>query len=369
MAVSSLYFAPLLAHFIAHMTRLRFYCLSPILALALTAFGAGTNPAPDFKEVYDLVHMHLAGISDEDLNRAAVEGLCHSLRGKVSLATGPTASQTNIPLVSKSSVIENDVAYARVGRVDEGLAKAVGEAIKGLNATNQIKGVVLDLRNADGEDYAAAAAVANLFQSDVKPLLDWGSGPVKSLKKDDSIRSPVAVLVNSETAGAAEALAAVLRETGTALILGATTAGRAMISQEFKLSNRQQLRIATAPVKLGNGTAMSVQGIKPDIEVVVKPEDELVYLDDPYALRGKGRSSITSSLSTTDQPGVTNRPARRPRPTEADLVRARREGTNLDTGTSLVRDSEPEKPLIRDPSLARAVDLLKGLAVVRQSRP
>ena len=29
---------------------------------------------------------------------------------------------------------------------------------------------------------------------------------------------------------------------------------------------------------------------------------------------------------------------------------------------------EPEKPLLRDPALARAVDLLKGLAVVRASR-
>jgi hypothetical protein len=31
--------------------------------------------------------------------------------------------------------------------------------------------------------------------------------------------------------------------------------------------------------------------------------------------------------------------------------------------------SRPQKPVLRDPVLARAVDLVKGLAVVREARP
>jgi hypothetical protein len=51
------------------------------------------------------------------------------------------------------------------------------------------------------------------------------------------------------------------------------------------------------------------------------------------------------------------------------LVRERREGTNLNVENfTAARDREPEKPAIRDPVLARAVDLLKGLAVVRRVR-
>jgi hypothetical protein len=64
----------------------------------------------------------------------------------------------------------------------------------------------------------------------------------------------------------------------------------------------------------------------------------------------------------------TNRPGRRTRPNEADLVRARREGLSLDGDFPVGRDGEPEKPVIRDPTLARAVDLLKGLAIVRRTR-
>src|SRR5207249_12336882 len=138
---------------------------------------------------------------------------------------------------------------------------------------SKLKGVVLDLRFSAGDDYQSAAAVADLFIPKEHPLLDWGSGVVKSRNKEDAIRIPVAVLVNRDTAGAAEALAAVLRETGTGLILGGKTAGQAMIAQEFPLKNGDRLRIATAPVQLGDGSALSAEGVKPDIAVEVRPEE------------------------------------------------------------------------------------------------
>jgi hypothetical protein len=42
---------------------------------------------------------------------------------------------------------------------------------------------------------------------------------------------------------------------------------------------------------------------------------------------------------------------------------------SLDGEFPVGRDLDPEKPILRDPVLARAVDLLKGLAVVRRPRP
>jgi hypothetical protein len=117
---------------------------------------------------------------------------------------------------------------------------------------------------------------------------------------------------------------------------------------------------------LGDGSALSAQGLTPDIEVAVNAEDERAYRDDAYALLP--RTNATSVLAASAGEG-TNPPTRRPRISEADLVRERREGTNLNTDDfTAVRDREPEKPLIRDPALARAVDLLKGLAVVRRAR-
>jgi C-terminal processing protease CtpA/Prc len=172
-------------------------------------------------------------------------------------------------------------------------------------------------------------------------------------------------LVNRETTGAAEALAAVLREIGAGLILGGRTAGGAMVGQEFPLKNGQKVRIATSPVKLGDGSALSVTGLKPDIEVAVNVDDERAYFADAYA---QPRTNATSVLVVGPSEG-SSRASRRPRISEADLVRERREGTNINTDDfTAARDREPEKPLIRDPALARAVDLLKGLAVVRRAR-
>lgn len=352
---------------------MRRFALNLLVACLLAAMpirAAETNNPPGFQEVYQLLRTHLAGVTDEDLNRAAVEGLLKSLRGKATLVSGDEAgAQSKAALVSKSMSLENEVAYVRIGRVADGLADEIGEAIQHMGKTNKLKGVALDLRFATGSDYAAAAGTADLFIPDSRPLLDWGEGAFKSAKKSDFINMPVAVLVNRETRGAAEALASVLREASVGLILGDTTAGSAMAFEEFVLKTGQRLRIGTAPVKLGDGTPLSAHGVKPDIEVIVNADDERAYMASPYARQTRTNLlAETGSLSGSSLE-ETNRPARRPRPTEADLVRARRNGTSLDEDSEFVRDAEPRKPVIRDPALARAVDLLKALAVVRQSRP
>src|SRR5947209_20619193 len=107
------------------------------------------------------------------------------------------------------------------------------DAIPPLATTNRLNGVVLDLRYAEGHDYSAAADTADVFLKREHPLLDWGNGVVRSKEKEDAIAAPVAVLVDHETVGAAEALAAILRETGAGLVLGSKTAGRACIEHEY----------------------------------------------------------------------------------------------------------------------------------------
>ena len=122
-----------------------------------------------------------------------------------------------------------------------------------------------------------AADTADVFLKREHPLLDWGNGVVRSKEKEDAIAAPVAVLVDHETVGAAEALAAILRETGAGLVLGSKTAGRACIEHEYPLQNGQKLRIAAAPVMLGDGSALPTLGLKPDITIEVRPQDERAY--------------------------------------------------------------------------------------------
>jgi len=359
------------------MTRFSFNLFALVLVISLVATAsaqtAETNGPPAFKEVYDLIRAHLEGASEAELDRAAVEGLLSKLYPRVTLVTNESSSKTEIesPLLSQSRVFDDAFAYLRVERVGEGLSKKVSAAFNDLSASNKLKGVVLDLRFAGGDDYAAAAEVADLFLAKPQPLLDWGKGIVESKAKSDAIKFPLTILVNQQTTAAAEALAAVLRETGAGLVIGANTAGQASIGREFPLKNGQRLRIATTEIKFGNGANLSAQGVKPDIQIGVNAKDEKAYFADAYKILPKPTNLLAGAdvSLTNNAASGTNRAARR-RLTEADLVRERREELNreLESAGVAARDKEPDKPTIHDPVLARALDLLKGLAIVRKFR-
>jgi C-terminal processing protease CtpA/Prc len=295
----------------------------------------------------------------------------NQLHAKVALVA--ERSETNKPdegpLLARSTAYDGPIAYLRVGRVGAGLVGKIVAAYKQLSATNRLEGIILDLRFADGHNYAEVPLVAGLFIPDEAPLLDWGNGMVHSKEKTDAISLPVAVLVDQRTAAAAEALAAVLRKSAHAMILGSTTAGEATIGKEFPLKNGQNLRIATAGVKLADGEVLSASGLKPDIEVAVKPEAELAWFNDPYKEVGAD-GTLLARLNGASGTNATNHSTRT---TEADLIRLRRERPGLDLDSPDAFDSpstptaDPEKPVIRDPVLARALDLIKGISVIRQA--
>ena len=282
--------------------------------------------------------------------------------------TGEAETAASAPV--RTAVYDGVYGYVRIGKISAGTEKEFTTAFRGLAATNKIKGWVFDLRFSGGEDYAAAAAMADVFFGGEKPLADWGEGVKKSTIKSDAIGVPVTFLVNRKTTGAAEALVGMIREGGVGLIIGANTAGQASIAKEFTLKTGQRLRIATRPIKLGEGKVFPLAGLKPDIQVDVNPDDERAYVEDAFkdvSKPARVASAGGASGAATNAAG-TNRPPRH-RLNEAELVRMLKEGQNPDADTNAtVRDGAPVKPLLRDPALARAIDLLKGLAVVQQFR-
>jgi hypothetical protein len=203
-----------------------------------------------------------------------------------------------------ASVLESNVAYVRIGQVEKNLIFDISNAQHSLTTTNKIIGTILDLRFADGSDPAAAKAAANLFTTKKQPL---------------------AILVNSQTRGAAATLAASLREARDGLILGSAAAG-----------------------------------LKPDITVPVSADAESVFLKNPYATVLNETNTIAGSGTNNFVPFIDHT-------SEADLVRAKIKDGEEDEDFQPARPSEPQKPIIHDPVLARAVDLIKALAVLRQA--
>jgi hypothetical protein len=218
-------------------------------------------------------------------------------------AQNPLRADATNSALAKSAVLENDVAYLRVGEVETNLADEIQSAQKALAGTNKIAGTILDLRFADGDGSASASAVENLFAQKQLPL---------------------AILVNGQTRGAAAKLAADLRDARAGLIFGDSAE------------------------------------IKPDITVTVKPEDEKMFFENPYAAPAQDKTN--SSAGTNDFSQFIDHTS------EADLVREKIKDGDEDENAAPPRPVVPQKPFIRDPVLARAVDLIKGLAIVRQSR-
>jgi len=340
--------------------------LAGVVLSAPNTRAAGTAAAPDFKEFQQVVREHLAGATDESVNKAAVDGLLVALKGRVMVITNTEVKSTNTaPLVSRQSVFDSTIGYVRISQVEEGLAGAIERQVNEMGVSNKLSGLILDLRYAAGADYTASAKAVDLFLKTEMPLLNAGKGLVNSQEKTNAIRLPVVALVNGETGAAAEAVAAVLRQTGAGLVIGGRTAGRAGVTTDFKLSSGQTLRIVTAPVQLGDAKPIPSTGVVPDIEVAVKADDEKDFYADSFGgtvkqgILGKGASTNTTAVA---------RSGKRVRVTEADLVKEKRGDGDFEAITNARVKSEVEVPVIQDPALARAVDLLKGLAVVRQGK-
>jgi len=326
---------------------------------------AEAGAVPDFREVQQLVREHFADVTDETLNRAAVDGLIAALKGRAMLVTNSGTGGTNgAAPVARQSVFDGSIGYVRIAHVAPGLAAAVEAAAKEVSRSNKLAGLVLDLRFAQGDDYAAAANTVDLFLQTELPLLNAGKGLVSSHEKTDAIRLPVVALVNGETSGAAEALGAMLRQTGVGLLVGRKTAGQAGVTRDFKLANGQTLRLVTGPVQLGNAKAIPSTGVLPDIDVPVSGDEEAQFYADPFAKDVEVAASdrSTSGTNGAGAPG----PNKRVRVTEADLVRERRGDGDVEKMATARAKAEAEAPKVKDPALGRAIDLLKGLAVARQ---
>jgi hypothetical protein len=340
-----------------------------LVLLAGAALAARAAEPIQFPELYDLLKANLTGVSEADLNQSAVAGLLKQLGARVSVTGADAPAETNAAPLLTVAVFDKSYAYLRIGRVAAGLDREFTNALRGLMETNKIKGLVLDLRFAGGEDYAAAVGVADQFFAGEQPLIDWGEGWKKSTSKPEAIVKPVAFLVNRQTSGAAEALAGMLRLSDVGLLIGTNTAGQASKTREFTLKTGQRLRVAVAPVKVANEKELSAAGLKPDIQVDVSAEDEQAWYQDAYKVLPKSGRLAAAGGSDVNLT-VTNRPARR-RLNEAELVRMRNEGLNPDAEPTNAPDRKAAAAaarIVNDPALARAIDLLKGLSVVQQFR-
>ena len=333
--------------------------LTVLCAISPLTFGA---EALKLDEVMELIRTK-SDVPQEELDRAAAIGLIKELGSRAQLVTTNEPVTTEVrelpDPISKTAVYEEKFAYVRIGHVDERLTNEFSKTVTQLLGSNKLAGIVLDLRYAGGTNYQAAATVADEFVRGGEPMLKLGETKMVGTDRAADIRQPVAVLVNSETRAAAEALVGILRESAAGLVIGSKTAGEARVYELFTLSTGQKLRVGKVAVEVGQGKVLPADGIVPDIKVALEPEVERAYYEDPFLTR----RFTAASGGTNELSGLFN-PERALN--EAELVRRHRGGEETEPRTPANAPVEPSA--ITDPTLARALDFLKGVSILKPRR-
>lgn len=189
----------------------------------------------------------------------------------------------NVPSVNtKIEDINNKkIGYMYVSKFNQTVYDQFVDALEKLEKDN-IDGLVIDLRDNTGGYLAAATKMAKLFLENGKVIYSLNEKNGSTVTKDDTDEArtyPVYVLVNGNTASASEILAAALRDSYGAKLVGSTTYGKGKVQKTSTLSDGTMYKYTSAKWLTPNGLCIDEVGLKPDIEIDASADytKDLVY--------------------------------------------------------------------------------------------
>lgn len=286
-------------------------------------------------------------LKDQEIDRATLEGLLTRLHGGVMLLPGKTTN-AETPAPFYSEVLENHIGYVRIGSLSPDNLGALDKAMSDF-ATKKIDAMVIDLRATSSNDFNLAAEITKRFVAKGKTLWTLRKTAAHQERTFTNDRDPVfqgtiMVLLDGETSGPAEGMAAALKAHDQALLIGQPSAGRAVEYSDFPLTSGKVVRVAVAEAIGPNGLSLFPDGVKPDLPVEL-----------PLAQKHQ-------IFSQSAQRGLTNFvfEAERPHFNEAALIA----GTNPEIEIRQQRRGPEES--VHDSVLQRAVDVITSLAIFRK---
>jgi carboxyl-terminal processing protease len=159
-----------------------------------------------------------------------------------------------------------------------------------------LKGLVLDLRNNPGGVLDESVSVASQFMPSGNVLLVKSSqGKITPISVEPgglATNIPMAVLINRGSASAAEIVAGALGATHRAELIGETTFGTGTVLNQFPLSGGSAMLLAVDEWLTPDGQSFWHKGISPDIEVNLPQDVQLLV---PAAMAGMSPDELQSS--------------------------------------------------------------------------
>ena len=180
-----------------------------------------------------------------------------------------TCTRTSLHNASaQSAMLEGDIGWVRLSNFYSGSADSFRQEVDAMIGQGA-RGLIVDVRGDPGG-----------YVAELKKILDYllPEGPVFTQKPRWGFRSvyrsdadcvdlPMVVLVDRNSYSAAELLAAQIRESVGAPIVGEVTSGKGYSQVTFPLANGGGVGLSTAAYCTGSGHSLIGEGIIPDVEL------------------------------------------------------------------------------------------------------
>ncbi len=169
-----------------------------------------------------------------------------------------------------SRMLEPGLGYIQITSFDSFTGADFTAQLQSLERQEMLEGLVLDLRNNTGGLVDEAVKVARQLvpKGEITRLVER-DGRVRTIHESNSSGKPypIIVLVNGETASAAEIVAGALRDRVGSLLVGSKTYGKATVQGLEQLSGGNGLKITIAKYLTPSGIDLHGEGLEPDYEV------------------------------------------------------------------------------------------------------
>ena len=168
--------------------------------------------------------------------------------------------------------LEPGYGYIRIAQFQGRTGDDVAKALKKLADEQEVKGLVLDLRNNPGGVLRASVDVAGLFMKGGTVVYTEGRLANSDINyeataNDATNGTPLVVLINGGSASASEIVAGALQDQSRAVIMGTNSFGKGSVQTVLPISESRAVKLTTALYFTPNGRSIQAEGIEPDVQV------------------------------------------------------------------------------------------------------
>jgi carboxyl-terminal processing protease len=164
----------------------------------------------------------------------------------------------------------NDTGYVRVENFDQGEAGKVEAKVKQL-AAQGARSLVLDLRDCAGGEPDEAVKTASLFIQNGLIAYTYGQRDprhdLNAVPMSTEFKMPLAVLINSSTAGPAEIVASAVLDDKRGDVVGVRSFGVGVVQKAIPVGDGSGLLLSVAEYYGPDGKAIQDNGVTPNIVV------------------------------------------------------------------------------------------------------